>query len=56
LSEEYRLNLLCSLETAFVADIAPKILQILFNLAEFMGHDGIDSSLPIYISILAVLL
>jgi len=53
LTEQYRANLIYALETAFVADISPEILQTLLNLAEFMEHDGVDNGLPIDISILA---
>jgi FKBP12-rapamycin complex-associated protein len=53
LSEQYRANLIYALEAAFVADISPEILQTLLNLAEFMEHDGVESGLPIDISILA---
>jgi hypothetical protein len=52
LSETYRVNLVHALETAFVADVSPEILQTLLNLAEFMEHDD-DGGLPIDISILA---
>ena len=52
LSEPYRLNLVHALETAFVADVSPEILQTLLNLAEFMEHDP-SGGLPIDISILA---
>jgi len=55
LSEQYRTNLVHSLEAAFVADVSPEILQTLLNLAEFMEHDGVESGLPIDISILAEL-
>jgi FKBP12-rapamycin complex-associated protein len=41
-----------ALETAFVADVSPEILQALLNLAEFMEHDP-SGGLPIDISILA---
>ena len=53
LSENYQANLIYALETAFVADVSPEILQTLLNLAEFMEHDGVDNALPIDISILA---
>jgi serine/threonine-protein kinase mTOR len=49
LSERYRANLLHALETAFVADISPEILQLLLNLAEFMEFDP-SGGLPIEIS------
>lgn len=52
LSERYRVNLVHALETAFVADVSPEILQALLNLAEFMEHDP-GGGLPIHISILA---
>lgn len=52
LSEPYRVNLVHALETAFVADVSPEILQTLLNLAEFMEHDE-DGGLPIDIPILA---
>jgi hypothetical protein len=39
LSPPYRANLVHALETAFVADVSPEILQQLLNLAEFMEHD-----------------
>lgn len=52
LSEPYRVNLVHALETAFVADVSPEILQTLLNLAEFMEHDD-DGGLPIDIPILA---
>lgn len=54
LSEPYKLNLVYALETAFVADVSPEILQTLLNLAEFMEHDP-GGGLPIDISILAEL-
>ena len=41
-----------ALETAFVADVSPEILQTLLNLAEFMEHDP-SGGLPIDIPILA---
>lgn len=53
LDPQYRANLIFALETAFVADISPEILQTLLNLAEFMEHDGVENGLPIDISILA---
>lgn len=53
LSEQYRADLIDALETAFVADISPEILQTLLNLAEFMEHDGVENGLPIDIPILA---
>lgn len=52
LSEPYRINLVHALETAFVADVSPEILQTLLNLAEFMEHDD-GGGLPIDIPILA---
>jgi hypothetical protein len=52
LSEPYRVNLVHALESAFVADVSPEILQTLLNLAEFMEHDP-SGGLPIDISILA---
>jgi serine/threonine-protein kinase mTOR len=52
LSEHYRLSMVHALETAFVADISPEILQALLNLAEFMEHDP-SGGLPIDIPILA---
>jgi hypothetical protein len=52
LSERYRVNLVHALETAFIADVSPEILQALLNLAEFMEHDP-GGGLPIHISILA---
>ena len=52
LNEHYRVNLVHALETAFVADVSPEILQTLLNLAEFMEHDE-EGGLPIDISILA---
>lgn len=52
LSEPYQVNLVHALETAFVADISPEILQTLLNLAEFMEHDP-SGGLPIDIPILA---
>jgi hypothetical protein len=52
LSEPYRVNLVNALETAFVADISPEILQALLNLAEFMEHDR-SGGLPIDIPTLA---
>jgi len=52
LSNVYRVNLVHALETAFVADVSPEILQALLNLAEFMEHDP-DGGLPIDIPILA---
>ncbi|KAL3925176.1 MAG: hypothetical protein SGILL_000584 [Bacillariaceae sp.] len=52
LSEPYRINLVHALETAFVADISPEILQALLNLAEFMEHDP-SGGLPIDIPTLA---
>ena len=57
LSEPYRVNLVHALESAFVADVRPEILQTLLNLAEFMEHSELDPNggLPIDISILAEL-
>ena len=52
LSNVYRVNLVHALETAFVADVSPEILQALLNLAEFMEHDP-DGGLPIDIPVLA---
>ena len=52
LSEPYQVNLVHALETAFVADVSPEILQTLLNLAEFMEHDP-SGGLPIDIPILA---
>ena len=54
LSEPYRINLVQALETAFIADVSPEILQTLLNLAEFMEHDP-SGGLPIDIPILAEL-
>lgn len=54
LSEPYRVNLVHALETAFVADVSPEILQTLLNLCEFMEHDP-NGGLPIDIPILAEL-
>jgi FKBP12-rapamycin complex-associated protein len=51
LTAPYRINLVHALETAFVADVSPEILQALLNLAEFMEHD--PDGLPIGIPILA---
>jgi hypothetical protein len=36
LTDQYRRDLVHALETAFVADVSPEILQTLLNLAEFM--------------------
>ena len=56
LNEQYRQNLVEALQSAFVADVSPEILQTLLNLAEFMEHDGVGSAgLPIDISNLAEL-
>ena len=57
LTEQYRRDLVRALETAFVADVSPEILQTLLNLAEFMEHDGVGTGcgLPIDISNLAEL-
>jgi serine/threonine-protein kinase mTOR len=55
LSDQYKRDLVQALETAFVADVPPEILQTLLNLAEFMEHDGVGSGLPIDISNLAEL-
>jgi FKBP12-rapamycin complex-associated protein len=52
LSDPYQVNLVHALETAFVADVSPEILQTLLNLAEFMEHDP-SGGLPIDIPILA---
>jgi len=41
-----------ALETAFVADISPEILQALLNLAGFLERDS-EGGLPIDITILA---
>lgn len=54
LSQPYRSNLIHALETAFVADISPEILQALLNLASFLEHDS-EGGLPIDINILAEL-
>lgn len=51
LSKPYRANLIHALETAFVADISPEILQALLNLAGFLEHDS--DGLPIDTTILA---
>jgi FKBP12-rapamycin complex-associated protein len=51
LTAPYRMNLVHALETAFVADVSPEILQALLNLAEFMEYD--PDGLPIDIPILA---
>lgn len=54
LNEQYRANLVRSLEIAFCAEsISPEILQTLLNLFEFIEHDFIDGGLPIDISVLA---
>lgn len=54
LTEQYQLNLVRSLQTAFSSStIPPEILQSLLNLAEFMEHDV--EALPISLSILAEL-
>lgn len=57
LNEQYRSNLVFSLETVYSADASLEILQLLLNLAEFMEHDvdlgGTNSGLPINISVLA---
>ena len=52
LSKPYRANLIHALETAFVADISPEILQALLNLAGFLEHDS-DGGLPVDTSVLA---
>lgn len=52
LSDPYKTNLVHALETAFVADVSPEILQALLNLAEFMEHDP-KGGLPIAVPILA---
>ena len=52
LAEAYRLNLVHALETAFVSNVSPEILQALLNLAEFMEHEP-TGGLPIDIGILA---
>jgi hypothetical protein len=52
ISKAYRVNLIHALETAFVADVSPEILQTLLNLAEFMEHDP-SGGLPIDIPTLA---
>jgi serine/threonine-protein kinase mTOR len=52
LSKPYRANLIHALETAFVADISPEILQALLNLAGFLEHDP-EGGLPIDTTILA---
>lgn len=54
LNEQYRANLVHSLEAAFVADVSPEILQTLLNLAEFMEHEK-EGGLPIDIAVLAEL-
>lgn len=55
LTDQYRQDLVRALETAFMADVSPEILQTLLNLAEFMEHDGVGTGLPIDISNLAEL-
>ncbi|GKY96129.1 hypothetical protein MPSEU_000573100 [Mayamaea pseudoterrestris] len=52
LSQPYRVNLVAALETAFVSNVSPEILQQLLNLCEFMEHDQ-SGGLPIGIPILA---
>jgi len=52
LNEAYQKNLVSALETAFVANVSPEILQALLNLAEFQEHDP-SGGLPIEIGILA---
>lgn len=52
LTEAYRMNLVHALETAFISDVSPEILQALLNLAEFMEHEP-TGGLPIEIGILA---
>jgi FKBP12-rapamycin complex-associated protein len=55
LNDQYRSNLVFSLEVVFAADASLEILQLLLNLAEFMEHDFVskDPGLTIDISILA---
>mmetsp|Transcript_20902 Transcript_20902/g.45314 ORF Transcript_20902/g.45314 Transcript_20902/m.45314 type:complete len:3366 (+) Transcript_20902:339-10436(+) len=59
LNDQYRSNLVFSLEVVFSADASLEILQSLLNLAEFMEHDfdskGSIPGLSIDISILAEL-
>ena len=52
LSKPYKSNLIHALESAFVADISPEILQALLNLAGFLEHDP-EGGLPIDTTILA---
>ena len=46
LSDQYRSNLVFSLEVVFSADASLEILQLLLNLAEFMEHDFPKASTP----------
>ena len=59
LNDQYRSNLVYSLEVVFSSDASLEILQLLLNLAEFMEHDfdskGPVPKLKIDISILAEL-
>ena len=59
LTDQYRSNLIYSLEVVFSADASLEILQLLLNLAEFMEHDfvakGNVPGLTIDISVLAEL-
>ena len=52
LAEAYQKKLVHALETAFVANVSPEILQALLNLAEFMEYEP-SGGLPIEIGILA---
>jgi FKBP12-rapamycin complex-associated protein len=55
LDEQYRENLVHSLQIVFEADVSPEILQTLLNLAKFMEHDSRDGGLPIDIAVLGKL-
>jgi FKBP12-rapamycin complex-associated protein len=57
LNDQFRSNLVFSLEVVFSADASLEILQLLLNLAEFMEHDFVSKvpGLPIDKSILAEL-
>ncbi len=46
LSDQYRSNLVFSLEVVFSADASLEILQLLLNLAEFVEHDFPRASTP----------
>jgi len=54
LSDGYRASLVSNLQTVFISNVSPEILQVLLNLAEFMEHHP-RGRLPISTEVLASL-